>query len=223
MKRFRFAFFMWMLTVPFWGQQELIQKSPLYGKTMNIIGDSYVKNHRRPVAETWHAKIADKYEMSYNNYGRNGNCIAFDRSAEGFGPSIVERFSEMSDSADYVLVVAGHNDADNLDRLGSLEEFREQLKLLCEGLIVKYPSAKIAFFTSWRVPRPNFTELAAVMEEVCGQFSIPIYNAQKYSGIYVWDAAFRQKYFQGVDDTAHLNNQGHNLFINKAESFLLGL
>lgn len=216
-------FWMCLLATPFFGQEELVKHTPLYGKTMNIIGDSYVKNHRRPVEESWHAKVAEKYAMTYNNYGRNGNCIAFDRTDEGWGTAMYKRYVEMTDSADYVLVVAGHNDAEHIGRLGSLDDFKERLAMLCEGLIAKYPSAKIAFYTPWGVPRPNFSEVGSAMEEVCGRYSIPVYNAQKRSGIYVWDPAFRELYFQGANDTAHLNAAGHDLFLNKAEAFLLGL
>lgn len=215
--------FFWFQSIIGQESQEILTMSPLYGKTLHIIGDSYVKNHRRPVEESWHAKIAKKYSMTYNNYGWNGNCIAFDRTSEGFGPPIYLRYTEMADSADYVIVMAGHNDADNIGTLGSLEDFKEKLALLCEGLIAKYPSAKIAFFTSWRVPRPNFVEVASATEEICNSYSIPVYNAQKNSGVYVWNLNFRKLYFQRPDDTAHLNNSGHDLFMNRAEAFLLGL
>lgn len=200
-----------------------ITSKSLYGKKVVIIGDSYVKNHRKPIEETWHYKIAQKYNMDYKNYGWNGNCIAFDRTNEGYGHPIYERYKEMDAEADYVIVMAGHNDADNLERLGSFDEFREKLTILCEGLIEKYPSAKIAFFTSWRVQRPNFAEIAEITEDVCGNFSIPVFNNLKNSGIYVWDENFRKLYFQDINDTAHLNDAGHNLYMNKAESFLLGL
>ena len=38
-----------------------IVQAPLYGKTINVIGDSYVKNHRRPYEEAWHYLVAGKY------------------------------------------------------------------------------------------------------------------------------------------------------------------
>lgn len=204
-------------------QDEMLNFALLYKKTMVIIGDSYVKNHRKPIEETWHYKIAQKYNMTYHNYGWNGNCIAFDRTDEGFGPPIYLRYKEMEKDADYVIVMAGHNDAGSIGKLGTFDDFRDKLIILCEGLIEKYPSAKIAFFTSWRVPRDNFEEIAKITEEVCGNYSIPVYNNLKNSGIYVWNENFRKNYFQGPNDTAHLNDEGHNLYMNKAEAFILGL
>lgn len=199
-----------------------IENSPLYGKTINVIGDSYVRNHRCPIEESWHAKVAKKYHMKYNNYGRNGGCIAFDR--ERFGKALITRYSEMTDSADYVLIIAGHNDAymakNNPD---SLLMVRNAMEELCKALITKYPSAKIGFVTPWNVPRDGFKQVIDIMEDICAKYSIPIFNAAKNSGIYVWDEEFRKLYFQSSMDTAHLNDKGHNLFMNKGEKFLLSL
>ncbi len=199
-----------------------ILNSSLYGKTINVIGDSYVRNHLRPVEESWHAKVAKKYHMKYNNYGRNGVCIAFDR--ERFGKSLLTQYAQMNDSADYVLVIAGHNDAEFVkNNSDSLLIVKDAMDKLCKLLIAKYPSAKIAFVTPWNVPRQGFQQVIGVMEEICAKYSIPILNAAKKSGIYVWDEAFGKLYFQSPKDTAHLNDKGHNLFMNKGEKFLLGL
>lgn len=201
-----------------------IEKAPLYGKSINVIGDSYVKNHKRPWAEAWHCLVAEKYHMTYRNYGRNGRCLVFDRTSEKWGTPLLDFYKEMNDTADYVLVIGGHNDADYISRgLGTIEQFEAGLDSLCRCLIEKYPSAKLAFVTPWRVPRPCFAEVAATMVRVCGRYSIPVFDASARSGIYVWDAVFRKLYFQGPNDTAHLNAAGHKLFMRKGETFLLGL
>ena len=201
-----------------------ILSAPLYGKTINVIGDSYVKNHRRPYEEAWHYLVAEKYKMNYRNYGRNGRCLVFDRRAENWGEPMLEYYKEMNDSADYVLVIGGHNDADYIGRgKGTILQFEVGLDSLCRGLIAKYPTAKLAFVTPWRVPRAGFNEVIATMVKVCGKYSIPVFNAAERSGIYVWDEAFRKIYFQGPNDTAHLNAKGHQLFFRKGETFLLGL
>ena len=201
-----------------------IQAAPLYGKKILLFGDSYVKNAGCPVQETWHYKLAEKYNMEYHNFGWNGNAVAYDRTDENFGPPMYERYKVLPDNADYVIICGGHNDA---TRMRKLEEgtdlFREKLKVLCEGLISKFPSAKICFVTPWRVPSPMFEEMTAVLLEVCGTYSIPVFDATRYSGIYVWDQDFRRLYFQNPFDTAHLNSAGHDLFMPKMEHFLLGL
>jgi len=205
-------------------QNNDVKNAPLYGKTINIIGDSYVANHRRPKEETWHSMVASKYGMTYRNYGRNGCCIAFNRDKDGFGPSLLEKYKMMNDTADYVIVLAGHNDADKIkDSTDSLLIFRNRLEALCDSLIKKYPDAKLAFITPWNVPRPGFRKVIETIEDVCAQRSIPVFNAAKESGIYVGNENFRKRYFQSPNDTAHLNAKGHQLVMNKMESFLLRL
>ncbi len=197
---------------------------PLEGKTINVIGDSYARNHRRPYTETWHYKAAVALGMSCNNYGRNGGCIAFDRTREGFGPSLLQRYKEMTDTADYVLVIAGHNDADRVHaNADSLRMVRDSLDALCQGLIHKYPRAKIAFVTPWAVPRPGFKEVTAIIKEVCAEHSIPVLDAAATSGIHVRDEQFRRLYFQAPGDTAHLNDAGHDLLVRWGMAFILGL
>ena len=67
------------------------------GKTMCVFGDSYVANHLRPYTEAWHSKVAERMGMKYINFGRNGSSIAFDRSKEGFGREMTERYKELPD------------------------------------------------------------------------------------------------------------------------------
>lgn len=223
--QFASLFFLFLPLVSF-AQEKLcsVESAPLYGKTINVIGDSYVRNHRCPVNEAWHYKVADKYGMKYNNYGRNGCCIAFDRTNDGFGKPLWERYAEMTDSADYVLVIAGHNDAEMVgDNVDSLKVFKTRMSELCERLIDKYPSAKLAFVTPWNVGRPGFDKVINAMKQICAYYSIPIFDASARSGIYVRNEKFRKKYFQAPSDTAHLNAEGHDLFMNKGEFFLLSL
>lgn len=180
MKQLRFFFILmaWVCIHTAWGQVST-SSDPLYGKRIGVIGDSYVRNHREPVEYTWHYKFAKKHGMQYFNYGRNGNCVAMPRAR--FGEAMYKRYKEMTDSLDYVVVIAGHNDASLLDSIG-IDNYKEKLGILCEGLIEKYPSAKLFFFTCWT--RKNFSGSAAekVVDatlEVCGRYSIPVFDAAR--------------------------------------------
>lgn len=190
-------------------------------KTMVVIGDSYVRNHRRPVEETWHARVAERLGMNYRNYGRNGNCIAFDRTDRGFGKSILERYREMTDTADFVLVIAGHNDAYKvLHSCDTLALFRQRLDSLCMGLRQKYPRAAIGFVTPWAVERPGFAEVTQAIREVCARHGFPVLDAARTSGIHPMDSTFRRRYFQSPNDEAHLNHEGHGLLLDWGEQFI---
>lgn len=195
------------------------------GKTIVMLGDSYVKNHRRPYGESWHAKVAAKLGMEYVNFGRNGSCIAFDRSKEGFGPAMTVRYKEMPDSADYVVVVAGHNDADYLRTFGIAlwDDFCQGLDTLLSGLKEKYPGAKIGFVTPWAVDRQYFPEVIGQIRKACAAHGIPLLDMAATDVIDVNNPEFRARYFQGPDDTAHLNSEGHDLLLSVGEDFIRSL
>ena len=195
----------------------------LQGKKIGVIGDSYVRNHREPIENTWHYKFAAKHGMQYFNYGKNGNCIAMD--SQRWGNGIYKRYAYMNDSLDYVVVIAGHNDAGRIDSIG-IDCFKQRLHTLCDGLIDKYPAAKIFFFTPWaseNFQESNREKVVDAMIEVCGDCGIPIFDAARRSTIYSTSRKFRTIYFQGKNgkDGAHLNAKGHDRFLPIAEHFLL--
>ncbi len=196
----------------------------LAGKTIAFLGDSYVKNHRRPSTETWHAKAAANLEMNYVNCGRNGSSIAFDRTKDGFGPAMTERYKiEIPDSVDYIVVIAGHNDADYLTNHSDKNlwvDFVKGLDTLLDGMQTKFPNAKIAFVTPWAVARPGFSEVNAQIIKACGQKGIPVLDMAALGVIEVNNPEFRAKYFQGPNDTAHLNAEGHDLLVPLGEAFI---
>ncbi|MCR4994648.1 MAG: SGNH/GDSL hydrolase family protein [Bacteroidales bacterium] len=200
-----------------------LQSDPLAGKTILVFGDSYVKNHRRPVEETWHYLVAQRHDMHYINAGRNGSSIAFDRTRDGFGPNMLTRLQELPDSVDYFVVIAGHNDADKIkNSTDSLQMFRDSLDRFCSMLVEKYPAARLAWVTPWNVNRPGFDQVIEAIHEICGRHSIPVLDAAHDSGIHVRSLAFRKRYFQNAD-TAHLNAEGHRLILNWADRFIGGL
>ena len=196
------------------------EADPLVGKTMNVIGDSYVANHRRPKEESWHSKLAQIHGMHYNNYGRNGNCVAFDRGR--FGTRMVNRYTEMTDTADVIIIIAGHNDANMIkDDADSLVMFRDSLDKLLTGLREKYPAGRIGYVTPWYLDKPGFAQVVKTVKEVCEKHAVPVLdNYMERSPIRVRDDRFRERFFQSPDDTAHLNAEGHDMYLATGERFL---
>ena len=191
---------------------------------IHVIGDSYVANHRDSKDNTWHAQLAKKLGMTYNNYGRNGSCIAFDRTHDGkynFGPALWQRYKAMTSDADYVLIIAGHNDADKVgNNRDSLAMFCDSMETMLQGIEALCPKARIGFVTPWYVDRPGFAPVCKAIRKLCKKHHIPVlWNYDKKNVIQVRDAEFRKQYFQAPNDNAHLNKAGHDLFLPVAEQW----
>lgn len=197
----------------------------LKGKTLCVFGDSYVRNHRCPQSETWHFKAAEQLGMKYENYGRNGSSVLYDRTEEGFGPAMTDRYTDLPDSIDCLLIIAGHNDAAMTKTDDDVAQFRIALTQLLTDLKRRYPDTQIGYVLPWNVNRGNFSKVIAVIEDVCEGENIPVFNAEKAGGIKVNDINFRRNYFQdgGERDTAHLNNAGHDLIVDKGIEFIRNL
>ncbi len=202
-----------------------VGESPLAGKRIAFLGDSYVRNHREPAMLAWHYKFARKHGMTYFNYGRNGSNVAY--NSKQWGPAMYVRYKDLPDDLDYVVVVGGHNDSFTLDSIGGLEQYKRRLGELCEGLIARYPTAQIFFFTRWvsaDFPGSNAEKVVDATLEVCGSYSIPVFDSARKGGIYIGNETFRKTFLQpkkGNTDTAHLNARGHDRFLPVAEAFLL--
>ena len=200
-------------------------QSNLYGKKLCIIGDSYVANHSQSYTLTWHYKIAQENEMAYVNYGINGNGLVASGSPT-IGTPVIDRYSEMDDDADYVIVVGGKND---YNKQLAIASFKTGLASICAGLIDKYAArgSKIAFFTPWDdydsgtdQSSIKLIEYVDAIIEVCGKYSIPVFDSSRKSSMFMFNETFRTNYCQSSTDISHLNSAGHNLFKNKAFNFL---
>lgn len=197
-------------------------QSTLYDKTIDVLGDSYVDNMNDPIEYSWHYKLAQKYGMTYNNYGLHGNGLV---SPDGNGTPVVDRFSEIDSKADYVLIMSGEND---YTHQLPLEDFRTGIDKIIKGVAGNCTGAKMAFFTMWsrgdteNQPIPQ-ADYAQVMVDECKKFGVPCFNSFANSDNRVWDPNFRKKYMQGDNDISHLNSAGHDRFMPRAEAFLNGL
>ncbi|MCI9285671.1 MAG: alpha/beta fold hydrolase [Muribaculaceae bacterium] len=192
------------------------------GKTLCVFGDSYVRNHRCPQEETWHAKAADRLGMKYVNCGRNGSSVLYDRTDEGFGPAMTERCKALPDTVDCLVIIAGHNDATMIHDDVELAKFRAALSDMFWYLKGRYPDARIGYVTPWHVDRDYFDPVIATIKDVCATYGVPVFDAEKAGGIEVNNPDFRTLYFQnrGVRDTAHLNAAGHDRIVDAGTEFI---
>jgi hypothetical protein len=213
----------------------------LQGKKINVIGDSYVAYDRtgynystitNEIKEMWHYKLAQKYGMTYRNYGWSGNPLIDNSEVATRGEPVINRYSAMDNDADYIVIIGGKNDY-NVQI--PIEDFKNGLHSLCQGLVEKYIGKNICFITPWRIPESTLTELYGgvaksipvndyvdAIVEVCKEYSIPCFDT-KDSNIAIFNATFRSNYMKSANDVSHLNSAGHDLMLPKGESFLLKL
>lgn len=194
----------------------------LWKKSIIFLGDSYIANNGQPFADTWAYKLGRKYNMTVTNAGINGNGMV-----SGSNP-MSERYTSLSSDADYVVVVGGTNDFNNQMAIST---FKANLETFVQGLISKYPTSKLAFFTIWNgltntspagggAKTYEKGEYNDAIVEVCGKYGVPVYDSWRRSGMWPFNASFRSAYFQGANDWSHLNAAGHDRFLPQADAFL---
>lgn len=195
----------------------------IYNKIVSVIGDSYVANHNQNIGLTWHGKLACEYGSKYNNYGINGNGLV---STNATGIPVVDRLDTIDVNSDLVIVIGGKND---YNQQLNLNDFKTGIDTICQNLITNFYNKKIVFFTPWNSYGTNDTRAIKLVEyvnaikEVCSKYSIPVYDSYHNSNMYMWNGDFDTEFCQSSTDTSHLNNEGHNRFLNQAEKFIISL
>ena len=168
------------------------------------------------------------------NYGIGGSCIT-NIEANNF----ISRYSNMDD-ADIICVFGGTNDFGHHMPLGDINStddktFYGALKVLCEGLINKYPGKTIIFITPLNsscdnVPADNcpkgqktnnlgfkLEDYVKAINEVVPSYSIPVYDLFKNSNLYPYNLNIVNTF---MPDGLHPNANGHYIIGRKISEFI---
>lgn len=206
-----------------------VSVSPLSGKTLLAIGDSFVKGHTLSEDKTWVSKIAQRNGMTKYTYATNGVSLAYasGQSATAL-VNTMGTITEQVPSADYVLLLAGHNDA-NPDLNGGTAipigentdtgntTFKGALNQTISALLDAYPTAKILFLTPFN--RRGIEEpYVDAMKEICGIWCIPCFDNYHSSGICFQSDAQSDAY--ELSASLHLNEAGQERISQLYESIL---
>lgn len=173
------------------------------GKILNTLGDSNTEKNK------WQPTVKNTLGLSLvRNYGIGGTQLA--------GTSVnsmVNRYTTMDDNADIITVMGGGNDhgvnipiGDNVTK--DISTFKGALRVLCEGLLAKYPSKRIVFITP--TPRAgninsagvHLREYAEAMKYICYEYSIPVIDGFGKLG---WTISTANLF---TDDGVHMNATG---------------
>ena len=205
----------------------------LYGKKLVAIGDSMVQGFTLSDAynQTWLSKIAARNGMKHKNYGMNGTSLAYRDVYDGQckkEDSVVARYTDMDDDADYILVYAGTNDIHNFIPIGENNStdqtmLKGALNVLCSGLRIKYPDKKIGFITPYTPGYDTPASKAApeyvkAIITICNKYNIPVFDNSKNGGIDWLSKADMDALTFG--DATHLNEAGMEFVSSRYEQFL---
>lgn len=211
--------------------------NPISGLKWNVLGDSVTRGSYwgndtgQPLTEvvTYHQVIASQYGVNVTNYGIGGTTI----TAAGNGSGFCQRYTAMTDDADIVTVFGGINDyawAGNtpIGTLGSTDtaNIYGAMKVLCEGLLQKYPTQKLGFI----IPYPfneykgagTFLPFYNAFVTSLNYYSIPYLDLNKNSRLNANIDFINTAYFKDGDKT-HPTTKGHVILASKIYNFLLSL
>ncbi len=198
----------------------------LEGRTLYLIGDSYLAGNGLDPDCVWPALLGEKYGMAVVNRGVNGSTLS---AYVTTNHPVVQRLDDLPDNRpDLVIVEGGRNDYNQGVPLGSddpadrdIRTMKGALRDVLDRLRQKYPGVPLLCLTVWEVGgSPNAaghlcSDYGRAMLEVCGQLGVRCVNAMESdrTGVRMTDPAFRAAYCMKPGDVSHLNAAGMRLVL----------
>lgn len=229
-----------------------VDEQPLKGLKWNALGDSITDGAHGGISgagQTYYGLICARQGMTYGNYGVSGTRISSTgtRSANSF----VNRYSNMSNDADIITVFGGVNDwgqgGTSDGACAPLGTFGDNtastvygaLEILCSGLVAKYPTKTILFFTplgqvgfsGWVGKGADSSidggknaegytpwDLADAIKQVCGKYGIPVLDLLREANMTPLDSSQRSTYYY---DGLHPSATGYQRLADLMEKKLI--
>lgn len=217
----------------------------LAGLKVNFLGDSITFGSGTSCPEAiFHALLKKNANLAeVRNYGIGGTRIAIQKGNE-FRPkddyvdvnSFCERYDQMDNDADLIVVFGGTNDYGHGDApLGHFEDrtpdtFYGACHYLFSGLTKKYLGKPIVVMTPmhrtaapiYYLPgqRRDLREYVGIIREVAEYYSLPVLDLYAISGIQPAIPEVKEKY---MPDGLHPNDAGHLVMADKLQKFLENL
>ncbi len=214
----------------------------LEGKKVYFLGDSITEGAGVSCEEARYTEVLKRTAglSAIKNYGIGGTRIARQQTIHSDTyhfdvNSFCERFAQMDNDADIVVVFGGTNDYGHGDApFGSFEDrtmdtFCGALHYLMRGLIEKFPEADIVFLTPLHRENdttPNSSNklcLKAYVDEIkktAEYYSMPVLDLFSMSGIQPDIPVHKEKF---CPDGLHPNDAGNEKIANRLKNFLEAL
>ena len=198
----------------------------LSGKTALFTGDSIC--YGAGSTGGYARYIGENNKMNVINYGVSGTRIAVSDSEN----AIVTRIATMQDTADYICLEGGVNDAwsgkvplgeisDGFN--GDLDEttFTGAFESLLKQSLLKWKEAKIFYLIPHKMMGVN--EYLDRAKELCEKWGVPCLDLRLMTGFFAYDDEMKQTYTANGDGV-HPNEQGYKVFyVDKITAFMKSL
>jgi len=217
----------------------------LEGLKINFLGDSITERyHATSEDKIYHSVLKREAKLAEaRNYGISGTRFAIqkgtpERPKDDYVDvnSFCERFNQMDDDADVVVVFGGTNDYGHGDApLGGFSDrtpdtFYGACHYLFSGLIKKYLGKEIVIMTplhrtgeSRNTGHAKVTgsgtlrEYVNIIREVAEYYSLPVLDLYATSGLQPEIDEIRENF---LPDGLHPNDAGHEIIARKLKNFL---
>ncbi|MCD7824216.1 MAG: GDSL-type esterase/lipase family protein [Oscillospiraceae bacterium] len=208
----------------------------LCGKSIALIGDSLAYGNKIGNDGVWLHLLALKYNMKEQNLGVNGNAVAVQSSESQ--TAMVERYTNINDDTDYIIMLGGANDKRLSVPIGDVDDglnttFKGALSIIIDGFRAKYPKAKLLFLTNYnRYPSNNSLGLSDIdyveaMLDVCAEKCVPCFDNYHCSGVYFQNEDLLEWQDEGIyiDSTEnhHLSPEAYSWIMNRYEKEIASL
>ena len=210
------------IIIPKYAEKKIIttlqQKNRWFNKKANIIGDSIIKgensndNYKRMKDDNVASILMEEFGFKeVRNYGVGGSRITTHSDATFAKKGIVDRYVDMNNDADLIIVAGGTNDFGGDIQLGDLSnlsdntKFKPALYNTLKGLQNKYPGKEIYYVTPAhrKDGKPDNVANGVVLTlkdyvnacyEVCELLSIPVIDMWKELGFSPFNDTMKKKY-----------------------------
>ena len=205
----------------------------LNGLKVNFLGDSITAGVGASSGDKiFYALLKENANLSVaRNYGIGGSRIACHQNPVGRGFGFSERFFEMSDDADIVVVFGGTNDYGHSEvDIGKFEDrkpnsFYGACHYLFSNLIKKYIGKPIVIMTPLHRITENrinskggiLKDYVNIIRDVAEYYSLSVLDLYATSGIQPEISEIKEKY---MPDGLHPNDAGHAVIAYKLQRFL---
>ena len=206
----------------------------LQDKIINVLGDSITQGHGASSPEHFYVNVLGDLvgAAEVRNFGIGGTRLARQYGADHYPWPFTERYKDMPDDADLVLVFGGTNDYGHGD--APFGEFSDRTNdtyvgachFLFSELIKKYPAARIVVMTPCQRTGGNnpsaangrpLIDYVDAMKEVAAYYSLPVLDLYRAGGICPDVEAHRNLF---MPDGLHPNDAGAYRLAETMAAFL---